>query len=602
MNRFPHILPVTLLALLAISRPLSAADPIINASTEQKLLITKTSDGGIPPLVGVQNFQVFRASRAVPELTDSKGWTYNHHMDLAQWKGHMLLAWTNGEKDEDTWPSHEMLISTEDGVTWTKPAELFPQGVSTSLRTYFFHAPNGHMLTIAGLRTGTEKLDEAKKGGIVIREILPDQSLGPVYTLTDPPAGTKPMMPQPKFDASPDKPFVEACRQLLANHTFLEQQDFGTLLGNDRMAVYKGASGTFGKAMCFFHRADGTLVGLGKNAWTILSTDEGKTWSTPVRPPSVIVGSAKEWAQRLSDNTFSLIYNPAEKDRFPLIIMGSTDGITFNNMRTIHSEVPLQRYEGVSKSIGPQYTRGISEWASDGSHIKGPAAGDQWIVYSEGKEDIWVSRIPVPLKIAETASVHDTFTSPGIFIPNWNTYSPKWATVSVAPAPGGTNALTLEDRDPYDYASAQRIFPESASPTIKFKLFISETPGKGRLEIDLRPSFGPARPVRLAVADGKITATNFGDATIQIAPAPVEKWLDLTLKADAKTNTLSVSVNDATPQSLTLVEPATTFSRIILRTGTFRAVTDAAPATRPAPESDKPADPIRFLFKDLTIQ
>ena len=28
-------------------------------------------------------------------------------------------------------------------MNWTPPAEVFPQGVSTALRMYFYHAPNG---------------------------------------------------------------------------------------------------------------------------------------------------------------------------------------------------------------------------------------------------------------------------------------------------------------------------------------------------------------------------------------------------------------------------------------------------------------------------
>jgi hypothetical protein len=42
---------------------------------------------------------------------------------------------------------------------------------------------------------------------------------------------------------------------------------------------------------------------------------------------------------------------------------------------------------------GPQYVRGISEWSSDGSW-KDDA---MWVAYSVNKEDVWVSRIPIPI-------------------------------------------------------------------------------------------------------------------------------------------------------------------------------------------------------------
>ena len=38
----------------------------------------------------------------------------------------------------------------------------------------------------------------------------------------------------------------------------------------------------------------------------------------------------------------------------------SDDGITFDTMRVVHGEVPLQRYPGLNKNIGAQYVRGAS--------------------------------------------------------------------------------------------------------------------------------------------------------------------------------------------------------------------------------------------------
>src|SRR6187551_1411278 len=61
--------------------------PIIIEGDEQSRLGPDRPDGGLPPAVGVQSFQVFRASRDVPELTDDRGWTYHHHVDMACWKG-----------------------------------------------------------------------------------------------------------------------------------------------------------------------------------------------------------------------------------------------------------------------------------------------------------------------------------------------------------------------------------------------------------------------------------------------------------------------------------------------------------------------------------
>ena len=58
------------------------------------------------------------------------------------------------------------------------------------------------------------------------------------------------------------------------------------------------------------------------------------------------------------------------------------------------------RYGGNYKSYGPQYTRGIQE----GNGI--PYDKNLWVTYSVNKEDMWISRIPVPVKITPTTQAN----------------------------------------------------------------------------------------------------------------------------------------------------------------------------------------------------
>jgi len=109
-------------------------DPILIDGPEQSLVDTRLPDGGLPPLPGVQSWCVFRATKDAPQLADGNGWTYHHHVDLAAWRGRLYLAWNSCEKDEDIWPSRELLATSVDGATWSQPIELFPQGISTPLR------------------------------------------------------------------------------------------------------------------------------------------------------------------------------------------------------------------------------------------------------------------------------------------------------------------------------------------------------------------------------------------------------------------------------------------------------------------------------------
>jgi hypothetical protein len=394
-----NILLPFLLSLLILNSA-RAADPIIITGPEQKQI------GGLLPYPGVTNIPVFHANREAPEQADDRGWTYNHHVDMACWKKRLYVAWNSCEKDEDVWPSRELYSTSEDGLHWSKPAELFPQGTSTSLRMYFFHSPSGRMLAIAGLRTSIENMDERKKGPLVVREIRPDHSLGQCYQLRPPGNPAAPNLPPP-FEKADDAGFVQACKELLANHPFLEQSDYGNFLGNDRMSWHdlknwpanepsREYFNRFGKAMAFYHRADNTLVAVMKWGWVLLSKNEGQTWSTPTRPSTLVTGMAKIWGQRTPDGRYALVYNPDPEKRYPLVIVTGDDGITFSDMRLIQGDLPPIRYPGLYKAPGPQYVRGISEWSSDNSFPDCSKA--MWITYSMNKEDIYVARIPTPPK------------------------------------------------------------------------------------------------------------------------------------------------------------------------------------------------------------
>lgn len=374
--------------------------PIRIAGPESSKIDLNRTDGGLSPVPGLKTFVVFRANKEQPQEGDGLGWTYHHHPDLACWKGRLYVGWDSCEQDEDTWPSRELYSTSTDGEHWSRPAELFPQGVSTPLRMYFFHAPNGRMLAIAGLRVSHAKTGERTKGPLVVREILADHTLGPVFTLRAPAKAVEGQ--PPAFAAATDAGFVEACRQLLSDHLYLEQQDYGNLLAPaDRMrwhdpnawpadAELRKAAADFGKAMCFFKRADGALVAVGKRRWVTVSHDNGRTWSQPVQPPTLITGMGKVWGQRVPDGRYILVYDPDLRIRYPLAIVTGSDGVAFQDMRVIHGLLPDRRYPGQAKSPGASYVRGLSAWSSDGSRREDGV----WLVYSVNKEEIWISHLP----------------------------------------------------------------------------------------------------------------------------------------------------------------------------------------------------------------
>jgi hypothetical protein len=213
--------------------------------------------------------------------------------------------------------------------------------------------------------------------------------------------------------------------------------------------------------------------------WTTMLRDDGQTWSQPLVPPTLVTGKAKVWAQQTADARYALVYNPSRKNRYPLVIVTGNDGVTFRDMRVVQGELPIQRYEGLHRSIGPQYVRGISTWSDDGSRAADDE-GAMWLVYSMSKEDIWVSR--VPLDAGENA---------------WNVYSPKWAPVTV-----DGDEVRLEDRDPYDYAAVTRACNGARRVAVTFDVLAEQS----------------GTPLHVEIVD------DAGTRSLLIAPETAGRW------------------------------------------------------------------------------
>jgi len=478
----------------------------------------ESPDGGLMYSPGVQNIQISRANRKHPPLLEPesenrKGWTYQHHVGIGCWKGKLYAVWDMTHVGEDNPPCHLVYSTSSDGFHWSEPKDLYPFNKAYNLRFYFFHSSNDRMLVFAAGWYPTDNISESEKDRLYVREITADHKLGKIYTLIKPGPGHPPF-----FEESKDAGFLQACREAINNKPLLEQGDYGLLLGDRKMKWHDGKNWPggevphiggslwrFGKALCFYHRDDGTLVGVCKMGFVTQSRDGGNNWSLPVIPRGIRGGGGKLWAQRTPDGRYAMIYIPQQDHRYPMAVTTSDDGITFRDMRVIHGEVPPQRYEGRAKDIGPQYLRGISEWGGDAPSLD---KNSIWTIYSVNKEDIWVSRIPVPIVAEAKNPVNDNFDSiaTGPRVPGWNTYSPLWAPVSVV-AEGNNHYLQLEDREPTDYARAIRTFPVSKTANVSFRVAAAQA-DNGRLEIELLGELG-TRPVRVVLNDtGKVQAVD----------------------------------------------------------------------------------------------
>src|SRR5581483_2877225 len=248
-----------------------------------------TPEGRLRPAIGVESIQAFRANRSHPDLADGFGWTYNHAPMLAYWNGLFYLEYLSTPKGEHQPPGQTLVMTSADGRRWTKPTVVFPvydvaEGKPAFMhqRMGFYVAPDGRLLVLAFYGRGPNPFNMYGIGRVV-REAYRDGTYGPIYFIRyNRHAGWNESNTHlPFYKTSPDKGFVEACDTLLADKLMTLQWWQEDQSPDDFYAV-KGDL----QALSFFHRPDGAVVALWKHSLAALSTDEGKSWTKPVKLPT----------------------------------------------------------------------------------------------------------------------------------------------------------------------------------------------------------------------------------------------------------------------------------------------------------------------------
>ena len=574
-------------------------------------------DGQMQPAIGVQNYQILRANRSHPEKADGLGWTYNHAPMLAYWNDRFYCQYLTFPAGENIPPGVTMLTGSTDGKNWEQPRVLFPIYSTASndatihyhimhQRMGFYVAPNGRFLTM-----GFYGVNDGFGIGRVIREIYKNNEFGPIYfiRMNDNWTGE---VKYPFYKSSPDQGFVEACDAFLADKIRRLQWWEEDRFAKDKNKFYRvpwindRGKKEPGKAFCFYTLPDSTVIGFFKGRWVTTSRDNGNTWTPPVKCNSLTYGGAKIWAQRMDNLRYALVYNPTNSlARHPLCITTSDDGIRYNNLLNVHSEVPPKRYWGREKRPGPQYVRGIIEGNGD------PPGDDLWVVYSVNKEDIWISRIPVPVKWNVYAPVADDFNHMelGGTVKNWNIYSPLWCPVEICKSPDGSEqVLMMKDYDPYDYAKAVRVFQKSDRLTIRFQLYVEANPEMLAIEV---VSANGSRCVQMRIdKNGSLLAKNGMHPISQVSAIPSRKWMQVEVDINAKKQRYHIRIDEKAIAKNFGFAAAEKPERIIFRTGAYRLQDDvqehkSGDEFKPGwdePGADEPVPEAVFYIKEVTIQ
>jgi len=508
--------------------------------------------GDLRPAVGVQSFQVFRANRGRPDLAEGSGWTYNHAPMIAYWKERFYLEYLSNPSNEHVAPGRSMLTRSSNGIDWERPEVLFPVTkfrlesnpllselpYAESLpheaimhqRMGFYTGPDGRLLALGfyGLSPQPDVLPFGRYGiGRVVREIHEDGSFGPIcfIHLNEQAGWDENNVEYPFYKTSEDPGFIDACEALLADSLYVQQwkEEHGD---EDPRMNLKGNY----KAFVWHTLPDGRVAGFWKWALAGITPDRGKTWESLGEVPTLEHAGAKIWAQRTSDGRYALVYNPSmnNKHRWPLAITTGDDGLHFGELLVVGGQVPPRRYWGGRyKDYGLNYVRGITE----GNGV--PPDGALWVAYSMNKEDIWITRIPVPVKsemVEHGEEVFDQAVEEPRLLNHWNTYTPAWARVGLAESPGenGARCLTIEDREPADTVVVERVVPKTSGIAVHMRLRFGNNRVKP-LYVELWDEHCQI-PVRLIFnSEGKIELCH-GRKTEEIATFEAEVWHELTVR------------------------------------------------------------------------
>jgi hypothetical protein len=576
---------------------------------------TRYHSGRLRPVVGVHNFQVLRANRTYPELMtdqvpsfpdagiEKTGFTYNHAPMLSYWKDKFWLLYRSGPVHEHQEPCYALVTWSEDGRNWVKPHTVFPaqkfrnrkegDAIQYSIshqRMGWYLSPEGRLIA-SGFYGLPGTPNDGQGAGRVVREVFGPGEFGPIYWVRYNPYqgyGPSESPHYPYYKSAPDQGFVKIIDGLLANKLMVQQWFEEDRDNSEGFFAYGSGNARYLKAFNWYTRPDGKIVGMWK--WKKMAVaDEWESGKISYQGTGreVYYGGAKIWGQRTSDGKYALAYNPVLDTtwRHPLSVTTGSDGKDFDSyFLNVHSETPLMRFGGANKDGGgAQYVRGIIP--GNGT----PPDGAMWLTYSSNKEDIFVTRVPVPIRGTVDVDISDDFEAlePGGLVTDWNIYTGIWNPVSVV-EDGSNRILRLQDKDPWDYAKAVRVFPESTRTRISLDVRM-ERAGHDNLEIEVQ-NYSGQRPVRiLLIGKDRVLVANEGSEMEDIGSLSQKSWIHLDIDVDTVAMSYSLFVDgeervseeafaerldqSGNPYGCQSPEPGCqipTVERIVFRTGIYR--------------------------------
>jgi len=339
--------------------------------------------GVTPPII-----PYVRVQRSIVYYGNIENGSYNHHSQIAKFRGKYYLAWSNGIVNEEDAGQKVLIASSDDCLTWSRAIPVLDcaPGEKTAHNCVALYSDDSRMY-IAVMTEETEH--DANSTGM--RRIFPETSVINIYATTDGinwsgaysfGDNVRWIFEAPRLTR--DNRLMCVCKTKKHGPAVLLWPGKDICSDPEFITVPEPEGASFPYAEASWYQVDDGRIlvfwrdeGASCKLYVNYSDDGGNTFSPPVLS-DIPDSMSKVYVGRLEDGRYYLCNNAVASllDRGALMLMLSNDGYRFDKVLMLNDDPVRMRRKGLLKTNGLQYPCCFV----DGSRLI--------IAYDANKEDI----------------------------------------------------------------------------------------------------------------------------------------------------------------------------------------------------------------------
>ena len=348
--------------------------------------------GVYPPII-----PYIKSKRSIIYYGNIENGSYNHHSQIAKFKGKYYLSWSNGLVNEEDAGQRVLISCSENGEIWSKPLAILESPPEARLAHNSVALYSTEDVLYAFVMTEETEHDAGVTG---MRRIDPETTVMEIYRSADGINWSRAysfgnrirwIFEAPRMTM--ENRLMCVCNTLKSGPAVLLWKDGNICSEPEFIHVPEpeGASFPYGEAS-WYQTEEGRIVvfwrdeGGSCKLYVNYSDDGGRTFSVPFIS-DIPDSMSRVYAGRLSDGRYYLCNNAIANllDRGPLMLLVGEGGYEFQKVYMVNDDAASQRRKGLLKTNGYQYPCCII----DGCKLL--------IAYDANKEDIMCDVIDTTL-------------------------------------------------------------------------------------------------------------------------------------------------------------------------------------------------------------